>query len=152
MEKVKTAQEPKLKKHLLGQGELNWYRDERISDRYGFVHLCSNGKYQNFRNKGFAGKSGKLIAVIVETKESSHIGDFFRGVGPSTPEKGELVALGEGRLVFKLDIEDSIEQVGLQPEDGRPDNWLDIQALYRCHEQTVNLFFEEAEDATGIVD
>jgi hypothetical protein len=39
-----------------------------------------------------------------------------------------------------------IEAVGLAPEDvdDRDTDWLDPRALYRAHEQTVRLVFEDA--------
>jgi hypothetical protein len=50
----------------------------------------------------------------------------------------EHVVLGEGTLFFDED------GVGLSPDDGRDTLWLNMHALYRVHNQTVTLFFEES--------
>ena len=51
---------------------------------------------------------------------------------------GERIVLGEGTLFYYE------KGVGLRPEDGRDELWLDIHALYRAHNQTVTLIFEES--------
>jgi len=51
---------------------------------------------------------------------------------------GEMVILGEGTLRFEGN------GVGLLPDDGRTTLWLNIPALYRVHNQTVTLFFEQS--------
>jgi hypothetical protein len=41
------------------------------------------------------------------------------------------------------DYNDSfINSIGVQPQDGREMDWMDPHALYRAHDQTVELSFE----------
>jgi len=123
----------------LGTGVLGWNREERISDRYGVVKLFEkpgpNGDVIALRLLK-EGIHGKLIAVVKDVRKASHIGDIFHGVFPTRSEVNERIVLGEGTLFF----EDG--GIGLVPEDGRNTLWLDMQALYRVHNQTVTLFFE----------
>ena len=145
----------------LGCGMLTWGRGERVSDRYGAVYLSQrridwqkdptgNGmeaigsvKFDASALKANVGQCGKLVAKVVQSRDSQHIGDWFHSVSPSTPDVGEVIVLGEGRLFSEpaMDPGDS-PQFGLRPEDGRDTLWLDIHALYRCHEQTVEICFE----------
>lgn len=118
---------------ILGEGVLNWPRFERVSDRYGLVNLDSG----NVQIDGPPPQTrGRLAAIILETRPSSHIGDIFAGHAPSEPETGEEITLGEGTL-----FRGAYGSVGLEPYDGRETNWLDPKALYRCHSQTVRLVF-----------
>jgi hypothetical protein len=126
----------------LGTGVLDWDREERVSDRYGFVKLFT-GPRSTIREEitlatAKAQTHGRLIAVVREVREVDHIGDFFHRVFPTIPELGEKVILGEGTVCFENN------GVGLLPDDGRTALWLDIRALYRIHNQTVTLFFEAA--------
>jgi len=126
--------------HELGTGVLNWDRMERISDRYGLVKLLD--KPDPFSNEIALrrikkGMYGRLVAIVRETLKSTYIGDFFHHVFPTKPEVNELIVLCEGMLFF------ADNDVGLLPPDGRETLWLDITALYRAHEQTFTLFFEE---------
>jgi hypothetical protein len=96
------------------------------------------------------GLPGWLVAEVVATRRSTHVGDWGRGLSPQTPEVGERIVLGRGRLFCQtVDRERAypvIEAVGLAPEDvdDRDIDWLDPRALYRAHEQTVRLVFEDA--------
>lgn len=131
---------------VLGQGVLSWPTAERQSDRYGSVTLFNNpgsGQLDCVTwNNVPEGATGTLVAHIVETRESHHIGDFFRGIFPSTPNPGERIVLGTGTLFRESRY--GTDSVGLRPADGRDDDWLDPRALYRCHDQTVRLEFEPA--------
>jgi len=124
--------------HELGMGVLDWERGERISDRYGLVELFLRPGEPVKLNRVTQQLHGRLIAIVREVRGSSHIGDLFHGVRPSIPEVDERIELGIGSIFF----ED--EAVGLTPDDGRPTLWLDIHALYRVHNQTVTLYFEES--------
>jgi hypothetical protein len=126
----------------IGTGVLDWDRKERISDRYGSVMLLDRPQsYQKplglcLSNEG---KHGRLLAMVREIRESAHIGDLFHGVYPSKPDVGDIILLGEGTLFFSAD------RVGLLPDDNRSSLRLDIYGLYRVHNQTVTLFFDEGK-------
>ena len=130
---------------LIGSGQLTWNRAERVTDRYGAVGLMGDdlprGKDYIALDESKEELWGRLVAVIRETRPSGHIGDICCGHGPSTPEVGDEIVLGEGTLFFEGAAWGP--SVGLSPDDDRDDNWLDPKALYRCHSQTVDLFFEE---------
>jgi hypothetical protein len=80
---------------------------------------------------------------VVETRQSGHLGDWFHGIGPTTPEQGEIILLGEGAFFSEKSEDLGCLQVGLRPADKRQEFWLDPKALYRAHDQTVELYFEE---------
>jgi hypothetical protein len=162
---MSTATRERVLRVLIGEGGLNWPASERRSDRYGRVGLQRVGPMPATTEALAAGiepgtlyptgdwillsgmeaalAPGRLVAEVVETRQSGHIGDLFRGIGPSTPAVGERVVLGEGRLFFEEEDEGWL--VGLLPADGRADDWLDPRALYRVHAQTVRLYFEPSE-------
>jgi hypothetical protein len=126
----------------LGEGILNWHRFERQTDRYGYIHLDdpqSRDDRSIILPMALAGKRGKLSAEVLEARPSGHIGDFARGLAPSTPTVGEMILLGEGTLDFFDN--DYGQQVGLLPDDQREEDWLDSAALYRVHNQMVRLTF-----------
>lgn len=123
---------------LLGKGRLTWGRYERVSDRYGGVALMSDGdsltpptddKYEQFVDAPF-GAHGTLMAVVLETRESTHIGDISRGLAPSTPEVGDRFVLGTGTLQRDNGVMWD-QEIVLVPDDGRKDNWLDARSRSR---------------------
>lgn len=129
---------------VVGTGVLTWDRSERISDRYGFVYLMSEGS-NSLSDAGQyvalaipRSRRGALVAVVIETRQSTHIGDLFRGVSPNTPEVGEEITLATGRIL-QGENADGKPTIGVEPDDERERDWLDIHALYRAHEQTVRL-------------
>lgn len=134
----------------IGEGRLSWRRGERISDRYGTVLLLAHGDSLSKTvayidpDASMVGTVGSLVAVVLETRESTHIGDLFRGLFPSTPDVGDEIALGTGRLFVDPRDPDGFISIGLDPEDGRDSDWLDPARLYRAHEQTVRLEFRPA--------
>ncbi|WP_027578459.1 hypothetical protein [Bradyrhizobium sp. Ai1a-2] len=136
---------------LLGVGTLTWCGSERRSDRYGTVYLIQDGQtslttipspslIDRETARIFDGHRGDLVAVVKETRESTHIGDLFRGVSPRTPEIGQIIVLGSGALFSEPAPEGGL-MVGLRPNDGRSTDWLNIRALYDAHEQSVELNF-----------
>lgn len=125
---------------ILGEGLLSWPSHERVSDRYGAVTLTAVDGNRTPLGAEVEGQHGTLVAEVLETRESMHVGDFFRGFSPSTPSVGDRIVLGTG-TVFLGDY----GSVGLSPDDGRDADWLDPHALYRAHDQTVRLLFEPAE-------
>jgi hypothetical protein len=140
---------------LLGTGRLTWNRGERITDRYGAIYLLADGDSLSEGTNiahirvfdPLLGKHGKLIAEVIETRESTHIGDLFHGFAPVTPDVGENIVLGEGTLFTETETDGKTtwSMVGLKPDDGRDHFWLNPKKLYRAHEQTVKLWFKESK-------
>src|SRR5262245_59579085 len=92
-------------KILLGTGRLTWDRMERVSDRYGFVYLMEYGDSMSPHKlapltipKEHLGKRGSFMAHVIETRQSTHIGDLFRKIFPVTPKVGDDIMLGYGVL------------------------------------------------------
>lgn len=127
---------------LLGTGVLSWHPDERRIDRYGTVHLNSTPDDTAFTPVLFdaapVGTHGQLVAVIVATRPSFHLGDHARGLGSQPATVGAEITLGAGTL-FVQESEFGHAEIGVRPDDGRDDAWLDPAALYRCHGQVVRL-------------
>lgn len=141
---------------VLGTGRLTWLSSERRSDRYGFVYLIPYGNSLSSENIPavplyfpieLLATRGRLIAEVVEARESTHIGDLFHGVFPETPGVGERIVLGEGAFVVENSPHVQGPMVGTLPDDKRATLRMDIHALYRAHEQTVRLVFEPKEAA-----
>lgn len=126
---------------LLGTGVLTWNRSERVTDRYGTVRLgpAPDAESTITLSNTNAGCRGTLIARILATRKSTHVGDLFRNLFPITPMVGDQIKLGHGQLFFEED--DGIQSVGVCPPDGRHSDWLEPHALYTCHHQTVELLF-----------
>jgi hypothetical protein len=126
--------------HVLGIGQVNWLPSERVSDRYGVVGLYDDAHWQSeFDTRGIIGRVGTLRAVVLETRESDHIGDLFHGWLPGGAQVGDVVDLGVGRFFGERNEHGYF--VGVEPADGRRSLWLDGPALYKCHSQTVRLEF-----------
>ncbi|WP_228714242.1 phosphoadenosine phosphosulfate reductase domain-containing protein [Prauserella endophytica] len=126
----------------LGQGQLWWPRFERHTDRYGTIFLCTGPDSEDYVTFESApvGSRGRLVAVVLETRPSVHCGDLTRGLAPTTPAVGEEITLGSGTVFTEPDPDTGLPTaVGLVPDDGRDEDWLDPRALYRCHNQTVRL-------------
>lgn len=132
----------------LGTGILTWHAAERRSDRYGSVFLMEDGHTSHSTHDPeekldftaiatVEGKRGRLIATVLSPRISTHVGDLFRGIFPSVPTLGEPILLGKGTLFVT-----PLRAVGLSPDDGRNTDWLDPYALYRAHEQLVDLTFD----------
>lgn len=131
----------------LGDGILNWSPGERRSDRYGSVNLQLLGSENHHSFEAaipMVGRVGSLVAeVLGPLQKSRHIGDLFRSIVPTTPQIGERIVLGEGRLW--RDPYEAVPAVGLEPEDDRDTDWLDPHQLYKVHSQVVRLSFETSE-------
>ena len=137
--------------YTLGTGILTWDAHERRTDRYGSVWLYPESELNDDPMQeapaplalcipdALPGQVGQLVAHIQQARKSPHIGDLFRRIFPATPSIGERFVLGTGTLFTTHD-----ERVGVQPDDGREDDWLDPRLLYRCHHQTVTLVFLQA--------
>jgi len=138
-------------KDFMGKGVLSWHANERRTDRYGSIMLMAEG-INSCSNKDKAaelkymppeGCYGQLSVLVTQNRKSTHIGDFFRGVFPTQPEIGEEIILGKGLIFYNTDPDLPYTFIGLYPLDERETDWLDIHSLYRSHEQSVELYFEE---------
>lgn len=132
------------------KGIFIWDGYERRIDRYGYVTVDDCNYDQTAKIRAEVSDLGDLhrldmqrvsIEVLVlETRESGHIGDVFRGIRPSTPEVGEVFSLGEGRLDVVPSGWSAIgREIGLVPDDGRKTDWFDPHVLYKLHDQTVEI-------------
>jgi hypothetical protein len=130
-------------KILLGKGSLNWRHWERRTDRYGTVDLL-NAEVPLKQIDDLLSVTGTLTATIISTRASDHIGDILRGLSPHPPMPGEEFVLGKGELFFEQEF--NLIHVGVRPADGRYSDWLDPKELYQCHNQIVELYFEEDND------
>lgn len=134
----------------LGTGVLTWPGGERRTDRYGTVMLATDPGTLTTEPAGYinppappTGRRGTLVAEILGTRRSDHIGDIFRGIFPETPEVGERIELGTGTF-FTEPTDFGAVLMGLRPDVPRDSDWLNPKALYRAHEQTVRLLFVPA--------
>lgn len=84
------------------------------------------------------GARGQLVAVITGTRPAFHLGDLARGLGADPAAVGDEITLGAGTLFVESSRYGTTE-IGVSPDDGRDDAWLDPAALYRCHDQAVRL-------------
>ena len=131
---------------FLGHGAFSWNPAERIADRYGTFFLFNYDKtddptphLDSVIIESLNGSFGSLKAKIVSTRTSSHIGDIFRQIKPQTPQVGEEFLIGTGYL-----FSDRLQGeycIGLRPKVARATDWLDPHVLYKCHHQTVDIFF-----------
>ena len=128
------------KEIVAGEGVLTWSADERRTDRYGLVVLMAGDHSDEcvMPDRSLVGRRGSLVAQVLETRPSPHIGDIFHGLTPSEPEVGERIVFGSG-TVFVEQAWRGVDGIGLRPDDGRDEFWLDPKALYRAHNQTVRL-------------
>jgi len=89
---------------LLATGYFTWDAVERRSDRYGSVRLNDDKDKDVLLDPALdvlEGKQGRLVAEVLIPVRSPHMGDLARGFKPSTPDKGEVVVLGEGSLFIE---------------------------------------------------
>lgn len=143
---------------LLGVGRLTWPAGERRSDRYGVVSLLADEDVPGLPGvpPGFGGEvytyvplaaptgRGHLVAEVLATRQSHHIGDLFRGIGPETPEVGERIVLTAAPGLAVRHETHGMPGLLVIPEEERASDWLMPRALYRCHDQTVRLLWEPA--------
>ena len=118
----------------------------KASPGKGIVHQAEEdptAEYATFRDAP-VGAVGRLLVKVLATRESYHIGDFERNIKPTTPKVGEVIILGDGELFVEMaGYNDTfINSIGVRPENGRERDWMDPHALYRAHDQTVELSFE----------
>lgn len=135
----------------IGSGIFSWCSSERRSRRYGTLWLTGSN-YENSEHANvewlketamaFVGKRVSIYAVVVKSRVSGHAGDHSIGMSPSRPKEGEKIDLGVGRFFIS---EEAFKTCGISPSDGRSEFWIDPTALYRLHDQTVEIFAEETE-------
>lgn len=132
---------------LVGRGKLTWMKSERISDRYGAIWLMGDNDSSFTTHKPEkqplwfppANQLGSLYARVIDARESTHIGDLFRGIEPKTPKTGDIFLLGTGTA--------SVEPIRntntflITPTEPRDSDWLNPLALYNCHESIVELIW-----------
>lgn len=128
----------------LGIGRLTWPASERRSDRYGKVFLIEHSDSLSAVTPPIVPLTlppacrhteiFEVRAVVQETRQSTHIGDLFHGVFPRTPQVGQEITLGSGRLHV-----DESGYLTVVPEEVGAYPWMDMRALYDAHEQTVQL-------------
>lgn len=131
---------------ITATGIFTWPAQERQSDRYGQIgldkHEDDNDPTSQWSSSpaDHVGRQAHITVEVLETRESRHIGDLFRGIGPVTPDVGEIVDLGIGELF--VEATEWFVCVGLKPDDERTSDWFDPRKLYRLHDQTVRITVE----------
>ncbi len=138
-------------REMMGKGIFGWEGNERRSNRYGAIHLAhqpfdGSAQTELVHNQqimdSLSGKRVRLTAKVIESRPSSHVGDWFLKIKPSQPDVGEEVDLGVGVLSIDPGYGGEPEYV-LHPADGRRVFWLDPRKMYRLHDQTVEIYVEE---------
>jgi hypothetical protein len=138
-----------MKEILLGHGILTWDGSERRTGRYGTITLDDTDFAETVKTPSHLDVSAieqlceqrvTLKAVVVESRQSGHAGDRFLDIYPSTPLIGDTIIIGTGKLfVIPISWGNGLS-IGLQPQDGREEQWIDPGILYRLHDQTIQLF------------
>lgn len=95
------------------------------------------------------GAAGTLVAHVIANVDAYDWGDDPPEL--RLPKPGERVVLGTGTL-FTEQYGD-IPVIGVRPDDGRPDNWMDRDAISRCKDHLVRLeFVRRTDSAPGPAD
>jgi len=141
-------------KTLIATGIFMWDSSERRSDRYGRFY-CGSETYsakdkvlptfESEAAKALMGKRVRITVEVVAARESGHIGDIFHGISPMKPEKGDIIDLGVGTFDVGRNYNDDPD-IGLCPNDGRGNWWINPHQLFKLHDQTVKVFVEETQD------
>jgi len=115
----------------LGEGALSWNSLERRGGRYGTVMFCAAssievplGPYNLDESQvaSLVGHAGTLAVRVVETRESSHVGDLFMKIAPRVPQVGQVITLGNGKLFVdgsSAEWEGCSTSVGVEPSSER---------------------------------
>jgi hypothetical protein len=135
---------------LLTTGVFMWHAEERRSNRYGAFYPATesySGEMTKLRRidqgavKGFDGKRVRMFAVVVESRPSGHLGDFFLGLRPNPAPVGATVEIGVGTLRVTKNPEIGDTPIfELHPDDGRREFWCDPRNFYKLHDQTVEFY------------
>jgi hypothetical protein len=137
---------------LNGFGIFTWGSHERVSDRYGSFVLDRT----NFGGDAtvtpklddlspLLGRRTKVTIRVVDTRKSGHIGDAFLGISPTTPDLGAMFEFIGNLHIGPADW-GGHNQIVIAPLDGRRTFWMNPEALYQLHDQTVEVTFEETTD------
>lgn len=91
------------------------------------------------------GAAGTLVAHVIRSNATDDDREFGkRHPELRPPETGERVVLGSG-ILFAETYGDA-PLIGVRPDDGRAENWMDRNAIYRCKDHLVRLEFEMPQD------
>lgn len=141
---------------LVGVGILSWNGLERRSNRYGSIHLYNKTykgehpgvpvRHDYLTLLRFETKRVRIVAKVIESRESGHIGDIFLGIRPSKTEVGACIDLGIGTLETIMNTYDQRPDLVLHPDDGRSELWFDPRLLYRLHDHTVEIYMQETDE------
>lgn len=125
---------------ILGTGILNWRSLERHSDRYGTVHLAGTDHGYATFDDAPVGTRGHLIAIVLAARPPFRPDTLAGrlGLDPGGAPAGAQIILGTGTLFVEASP-DGTTEIGLRPDDGRAERWLDAAALVRCADQPVRL-------------
>lgn len=141
-----------------GTGIFGWDATERRTDRYGSFTLDKTGysyngvyddaKWDNVEQlEALVGKRVKIEATVIVDRDSAHIGDLSRKIFPSRPVTGETIVLGIGKFfISPASWSASQFSVGVEPDDGRANDWIEPVKLYRLHDQTVTITITETNE------
>ncbi len=157
------------------RGAVIWPYRERQIDRYGFIGLQDTELAKGFDPKEDKGKGDDdfetqeileahldldmlreqedkqvyLVLTVVGARQSPHMGDTVRGIKASTPQVGEQIVLGPGKLAWYEDPDTGPNLLagrwfgvwfGLLPDNPlKLTDWLDPVKLYRVLHQTVDV-------------
>jgi hypothetical protein len=140
---------------LVAKGIFTWDGVERREGRYGAFVVSSEDYAETATHAVFHDKKALLAledkrvrirCKAIATRKSGHVGDLFRNIKPETPDVGEVIDLGVGTLQIEIGFDGS-PAIALKPADGRDEHWYDPWKLYRLHDQTVEVYIEETQDA-----
>lgn len=94
------------------------------------------------------GTAGTLVAHVIHSNATDRDREFGqRHPELRPPETGERVVLGSGTLFTEEYGEARAPVVGVRPDDGRTENWMDPNAIFRCKDHLVRLEFEMPKDS-----
>lgn len=143
----------------IGSGILTWCSTERSNDRYGTIVLDHTNYERTVFNdivfntdivEKYIGKHVRLIAIVTESRKSSHCGDLTYNIKPTMPEEGVEITIGIGEF-FQEDTQWSkYPAVGLKPDTERTIWWLNPYILYNLHDQSIELFIEETTEPSSV--
>lgn len=144
--------------HHLATGIFGWHADERRSNRYGAFHATKTGYADvpagvptvTHREtiRSLEGRRVRVVAKVIETRASGHIGDLFLGLFPKPAPIGAEIELGIGTLrTAPNDYNQTTLELLIEPDSPRDEFWIDPRLFYALHDQTVEIWAEESAAA-----